>query len=107
MLTRFALQGLERIYKLGIGYAKAGVMLVEIISKDDMPPKLFVDDEKEIAHRASLMHTLDAINRRYGKHTLGVGVSGLNHPRDWSMRRGNKTPGYTTCWEELPIAYAD
>lgn len=104
-LIHEAVSGLKRIYKSGIAYMKAGVMLLEIVPKDQVQRGLFNEGEEDL-RRTSLMSTLDIINQKYGKHTLGVGVSGITESRQWSMKRGNKSPGYTTCWDELPIAYA-
>lgn len=105
-LIRAAISGLQSIYKPGVAYAKAGVMLVEIIPGKEVQRGLFSEEGNHLC-RALLMNTVDAINKRYGRNVLGVGVSGLvNTPRQWAMRRENKTPAYTTSWSELPIVYA-
>ncbi len=100
-----AVKALKNIYKPRVAYAKAGIVLVGIMPKNAVQRGLFLDEEVG-TDRSALMSTLDAINRRYGKAMLGVGVSGLRAGRSWSMRLGNKTPAYTTNWHELPIAYA-
>ena len=104
-LTRAALAGLKKIYRPGYAYIKAGIMLVELARKGQQPVDLFTDLET-INRRSNLMRTMDAINLRYGKNTLGPGISGIVERRAWSMRRGNKTPGYTTDWNDLPIVRA-
>ena len=105
LLSRAALAGLKKIYRPGYAYAKAGVMLVELSGRNLQPADLFADRDSA-EKRSRLMKTMDAINRRYGRNTLGPGISGMTGRRVWSMRRGNKTPAYTTDWSELPIAYA-
>ena len=104
-LTRAALAGLKKIYKPGYAYAKAGIMLVDLARRGQQPIDLFTDLE-EIERRSRLMNTMDEINRRYGKNTLGPGICGISTRRAWSMKRGNKTPAYTTDWNELPIVRA-
>ncbi len=104
-LTKAALAGLKKIYRPGHAYAKAGVMLVELSKKNQLPIDLFADMET-VERRSRLMKTMDAINLRYGKNTLGPGISGMAGRRSWSMKRGNKTPAYTTDWKELPVAKA-
>jgi len=104
-LTRAALAGLKKIYKRGYAYAKAGIMLVELSRRGQQPVDLFTDIEA-IERRSRLMKTMDTINLRYGKNTLGPGISGIAARRTWSMKRGNKTPAYTTGWNELPIVRA-
>lgn len=100
-LTQAALAGLKRIYKPGYCYAKAGINLIDIAPINSAPLDLFADVEH--AERCTaLMATLDTVNRRFGRNTLGAGVAGLVAARSWSMKRGNKTPGYTTDWADLP-----
>ncbi|MES2365744.1 MAG: Y-family DNA polymerase [Pseudomonadota bacterium] len=100
-LTQAALAGLKRIYKPGYCYAKAGINLIDIAPMNSAPLDLFADVE-HAERRTALMVTLDTVNRRFGRNTLGAGVVGLVATRSWSMKRGNKTPGYTTDWDELP-----
>ncbi len=104
-LTKAALSGLRKIYKAGHAYAKAGIVLVELSPKSLQPVDLFTDIG-QIERRSTLMKTMDEINLRYGRNTLGPGISGIGARRPWSMKRGNKTPAYTTDWKELPIAHA-
>lgn len=104
-LTKSALFGLKRIFRPGYAYAKAGIMLVEIKPKGQEPVDLFTDLEQR-SRRSNLMQTMDAINRRYGKNTVAPGIAGIAERRAWSMKRGNKTPGYTTEWDELPVVRA-
>ncbi|MHB1333792.1 MAG: Y-family DNA polymerase [Sulfuriferula sp.] len=100
-LTQAALAGLKRIYKPGYCYAKAGINLLDIAPLGAAALDLFADVEHN-ERRSALMRTLDAVNRRFGRNTLGPGVAGLVTARTWSMKRGNKTPSYTTDWNELP-----
>lgn len=101
LLCRAALSGLRQIYRSGYAYQKAGVMLTGIIAAEARPRTLF-DDVAAQQRSASLMATLDRINRRMGNGTmqlLGEGIS-----KDWSMRRGNMSQRYTTEWDELAVA---
>lgn len=66
----------------------------------------FFADAARDDRRDRLMGARDAVNRRYGKDTLSPGVAGMRAPRAWAMRRGNKSPSYTTSWAELPVALA-
>ncbi|MHB1099905.1 MAG: Y-family DNA polymerase [Burkholderiales bacterium] len=104
-LTRAALSGLKQIFKPGYAYAKAGIMLVELSKRGQQPVDLFTDLDA-VKRRSKLMRTMDAINSRYGRNTLGPGISGIVQRRAWSMKRGSKSPAYTTDWNELPVARA-
>lgn len=104
-LIRAALTGLNRIYRPGFYYVKAGVNLLDIAHSDTLSQDLFANIEQD-QRRTALMTTLDTINRRFGRDILALGSTGLQATKSWSMKRGNKSPHYTTDWNELPIAYA-
>jgi len=91
---------LTQMYREGFAYAKAGVHLLEISSAQSVQADLFGDMEaKKRANQ--LMATLDQINARFGRNVLQPGVAGLQETRSWEMKRGNKSPAYTTQWKEL------
>jgi DNA polymerase V len=50
------------------------------------------------------MAAVDQINDKLGRGTLRMAAEGFDHP--WSTRFQYKSPRYTTCWEELPVAWA-
>jgi len=97
-----AKQGSQGIFKQGERYKKCGVILVDLVFERDVLPDLFGDtlDPK----RSSLMHTIDALNDKFGKNAVFFGAMGI-HPR-WKMRSDNRSCYNTTHWEELPIAKA-
>ena len=54
-----------------------------------------------------LIATLDAINQRFGKGTLGFAGTALTSTRrDWGTRQERRSPNYTTCWDDMPIVRA-
>ena len=105
--TRVFLQAgriaLAEMYRSGFAYVKAGVHLLEITSADALQADLFTSAEDE-ARANQLMATLDRVNARFGSGTLQPGVAGLQEPRGWAMKRGNKSPAYTTRWADLARA---
>ncbi|WP_425254224.1 DUF4113 domain-containing protein [Janthinobacterium sp. NFX145] len=46
------------------------------------------------------MATLDVLNKRFGRDTLHLGSAGIT--RRWRTLSENRTPRYTTNWDELP-----
>jgi DNA polymerase V len=109
-LAALALTGLNRIYKPGFRYKKAGVMLLELCPSTHHHGELFgggqalgarVADPAAAANpkRVRLMQTLDAINRSFGRGTLRLASEGYDHP--WQMRRDKMTPAYSTNINEL------
>lgn len=103
VLAGAALHGLERIFIEGIRYKKAGVMLLDLSPKSMLQGVLF-DEARPREPADKLMAALDALNERFGRDSVTLASAGLA-PR-WAMRSGNKTPCYTTRWDELPIANA-
>ena len=54
-----------------------------------------------------LMGALDSINQRFGKGTMKMASAGLEGDRRaWSMKQERRTPAYTTCWADIPVARA-
>ena len=111
-----AINGLRRIYKSGFRYAKAGVMFVDLqpqslkqgeldFSGDGVDGSVSVNVECE--GRARLMATVDGLNHRFGRGSLALGGASLKRDRQpWSMKQERLTPGYTTDWDDMPIARA-
>lgn len=104
ILTRWTLRILQRIYRAGYGYHKAGIALLEIRPRAHQQFGLFVPDDMANARNERLMETLDAINGRYGRGVVKLAAEGMAKP--WQMRRGNLSPGYTTSWEGVPSVRA-
>jgi DNA polymerase V len=100
-LIKYALRGLERVYRAGYDYKKAGVMLTDITSGGCRQAELFgpVDAERE-----PLMATVDKINRKWGRDTVQFAAAGTS--KKWQMRQSFKSPAYTTSWGEIPIVRA-
>ena len=48
---------------------------------------------------SQLMRVMDQINARMGRGTLKLASEGFKQP--WKMKQGNKSPNYTTYWDEL------
>lgn len=106
LITRAAIKGLQRIYKPGFNYAKAGVMLLELQPDSRVQGELDLG-EAECEDRSALMSTLDAVNKRYGRGTVQLASAGnQGDGRVWSMRQERRTPQYTTKWEDMAVVRA-
>ena len=100
VLTNAALKGLEAIFRAGYRYKKAGVLLTLLSDRNSRQSTLF-DNQAAREKSTKLMAAIDAINRAYGRDTVHLAVSGTQ--QRWAMRAGNRSPNYTTRWEELPL----
>ena len=101
MLTTAALAGLARIYQAGYSYKKCGVMLMELEQKVNRQETLF-DRPEQREQSAKVMGALDRINQVWGRGTVRTAAAGFT--QQWAMRSENRTPRYTTSWQELPVA---
>ena len=97
-LVKMALWGLKRIYKPHYSYAKAGVSLGDLISKASMPLDFFTSPDSSDRSTA-LMRTVDRINAKMGRESIKLASEGFD--RSWQMKQGNKSPNYTTSWEQI------
>ncbi len=102
VLIAAAMKGLKKIFKGGFRYKKAGVVLNLIADKPSLQASLF-DDPKTRGQSSQLMKTIDQINERFGQSILKPAATGTK--KSWEMRSGNRSPNYTTHWNQLPIAY--
>jgi DNA polymerase V len=98
-LIRWAREALEQIYRPGYAYRRCGILLVELAPQDQQQTGLFTADYYD-AEKKAQMATMDRINQTYGRHTLRLGTEGTSQP--WRMRQAQRSPRYTTRWEELP-----
>ena len=101
LLASAATLGLSLIFKPGYQYKKAGIMLTLISDKAKRQQTLF-DDPLQRAQSAKLMAAMDAINAEFGRDTVRTGANGTD--KRWAMRSENRSPRFTTRWDELPIA---
>lgn len=102
LIGRAVIAGLKAIYSDGYRYKKSGVMLMQLTPKSERQATLF-EDVDSIARRARLNETVDRINARFGRRTVGLAGAGLT--KRWAMRSENRTPAYTTKWDELPLVW--
>ena len=90
---------LKEIYDKNLRYRKSGVVLFGLEDKAAPSQRdLFQNDgaKKEVS---KLFATVDAINKKFGKGTLGVLAEGTQ--KRWSMKRDHLSRCYTTDWKEL------
>ena len=98
ILLEAAIPLLNSIWKEGYRYAKAGVMLSDFCTPDDVQFDLF-NGLNNSERGDSLMQAVDLIN--HGK--LGkVWFGGQRPQQNWFMKQANVSPAYTTRWDCLP-----
>lgn len=101
-LARFARQALERIYREGYSYKKAGVILMDITP--ELPAQMNLFENTHPKHRA-LMKAIDRINTDFGAHKIALGSQ--DPARRWKMRQEKLSPRYTTKLEDIITVNTD
>ncbi|MGD8512824.1 MAG: Y-family DNA polymerase [Deltaproteobacteria bacterium] len=101
-LARFACRCVERIFRSGYRYKKAGVVLAGLIPEGECQADLFWNTSS--LRKQKLMDGLDVINEKYGHGSIQIASAGIHQP--WQMKRGFMSPHYTTRWKDIPVVKA-
>jgi DNA polymerase V len=101
VFIRHALPALAGLYKPGLRYQKAGVVLFGLVPESFYQANLFSPRDHK---GSSLMAALDSINAKWGRCTIQHAVAGVDKP--WKNRQQKKSPASTTSWQELPVVKA-
>ncbi len=96
-LIRFGLVALDKIFKQGVKYKKAGVLLTELTPADQSQADMF--DSLNRNRTEKLMATIDEVNERMGSRTIQFAAQGTAQP--WHGKCELRSPNYTTNWDEL------
>ena len=95
VLVKAALKGLDMIFKRGYRYKKAGVIVSQIVPRQQVQQDIFACTNE----KPGLMQVLDKLNGRYGQEK--VRVASLGYSKGWHLRREHLSPCYTTNFKEL------
>ena len=98
-ITNVALNILAHIYKKGIMYKKAGVIVGDVVSISPYQADLF-DPIQNRPQRARLMKAMDDLNHRYGLKTLRLAVEG-EEKQTWKVKSEHRSPYYLTNFNEI------
>lgn len=97
-----AVQLLERLWQPNVKYSKSGIMLSDFSSSGLTQLNLF-DNQQSYRNSASLMRTIDSINRDKGSIWFaGQGIQSQAMP--WKMKQQFLSPCWTTRLSDIPIA---
>ena len=89
---------LDAIWKEGLRYQKAGVMLGDFFSLGVAQLNLF-DENPPRRNSAELMAIIDELNKKEGRGTLWFAGQGIE--QQWQMKREMLSPRYTTRFSDL------
>ncbi len=95
-LARFANQALEKIFKKGFHYKKAGVIVMDFSPENQKQLKIF---ENSNPLHVPLMKVIDKLNLNFGQQK--VKLASQDPKRIWKMKQEKLSPRYTTHLNEI------
>lgn len=98
LLIKTARDLVERIYKDGYAYKKAGVLLSNLQTQGQEQDFLF-DENYANSPKHRLMSVIDRINRRTNRGKIFIAAEGVHRP--WAMAQSHRSRRFTTQWDEL------
>ena len=96
-IQEVAFKGLDSLFRQGLRYKKAGVMLTDLVPDYGLPQPLWETGKTE--RMRELMANVDRLNQRYGRETVQCGT--FISDGKWQMHMNSRSPRYTTRWNEL------
>jgi DNA polymerase V len=93
----------KRIWRDGFRYAKAGVMISELMPEDLQQTALWSDLERD--KRAKVWKVVDSLNASLGRDPVRILSTGPTVAA-WKLKAEHRSSRWTTRWEELPNAKA-
>lgn len=98
-IITYSKRALQNIYKSGFNFCKVGIVLSDFVPEKIQQIQLFSSVDYNDSDK--LMKALDSINSSLGKNTVFIAAQGIKN--EWKTKSKNKSPSFTTCFEELPI----
>ena len=101
-IVKYALEALDKIYKPGYLYQKAGIILSKLKDADKFERNLLTPIiEKDLK---KLMNAIDLTNTKYGRYSISLAQAGIN--KSWKMRRQHSSKIDTASFYDLPTIRA-
>lgn len=97
-ILQFAIKALDRIWKDGYRYERAGIMLGDFYSSG-IAQDMF-SEHLPRPNSEALMRVIDNINKS-GKGSVWFAGQGVDNA--WTMKRGMLSPAYTTRLSDVPV----
>lgn len=97
-LAGYAAALLNRVWRPGYLYKKAGVVLSGLVDQDSYQQGLFAErgrTGKELA----VMEAVDRLNTKLGRNKVRIAAQGFR--QEWGMRRERLSGRFTTRWDEV------
>jgi DNA polymerase V len=97
-IAKAAVAAVETIFKKGVKYKKAGVIISGLVPNDNFQLNLFAHENPK--HKP-LMSAIDSLNKKYKSDKIKLANQDLK--RTWKMRQERLSPKYTTNINEVLV----
>ncbi|WP_204344279.1 Y-family DNA polymerase [Psychroserpens algicola] len=98
IISNCAVNAVKSIFKTGIKYKRAGVIVTGLVQTNNHQLHLF--DAENPKHQP-LMQSIDHLNSKYKSHKIKLGNQDLK--RTWKMRQERLSPRYTTNINDIIV----
>ena len=102
LLLKMAETLVDQLFKPGVPYKKAGVLLCNFVPETVNQLSIFDTVEQEKTNM--LMPVIDAINKHSGKNSLLLGSH--MQSKKWQALSESRSPAYTTNWKDIATVKA-
>ena len=96
VISKYAIKGLNRIFKKGVNYKKAGTIVMGLDSCENHQLNLF---ENENPKHKYLMKTIDYIQKKEGQSKIKLASQDLR--KRWKMKQEKLSHSYTCKINEI------
>ena len=96
VISKYAIEGLKKIFRQGINYKKAGVIVMGLNSINNYQYNLF--ENEDIKHQ-NLMRTIDFIQKKEGQSKIKLASQDLK--KRWKMKQEKLSASYTSRINEI------
>jgi DNA polymerase V len=90
IINKYAVEGLKKIFRKGINYKKAGIIVTSLDSSENHQLNLF---ENENPKHKYLMKAIDYIQKKEGQSKIKLASQDLR--KRWKMKQEKLSPNYT------------
>ncbi|HNW50948.1 MAG TPA: Y-family DNA polymerase [Prolixibacteraceae bacterium] len=97
LLVKASAKALDAIFRSGLLFKKAGVIVSGIVPDNQIQGNLFFEEDRQRQDKISVV--TDRINRKYGRDTLKLAAQGSG--KEWKLKQEKLSKCYTTKLDEI------
>jgi DNA polymerase V len=95
VLSNYAIKAIEEVFKKGIEYKKAGIILTGLVPSNNYQLNIF---DWENSNHQPLMKAIDNINYRFSNK---IKLANQDLKKTWKMKQDHLSPNYTTNLQDI------